>query len=83
MVLVVVVVESATGGALAGTHRPSLPQVPTTASPPVLHVANIARSSVALVATASVQVAPARWQQTGVVESGMSATQPEVVQKPG
>ena len=75
--VVVVVVESATGGLLAATQRPSAPQVPTTASPLVLHVANIARSSVALVATASLQVAPACWQQTRVAESGMSATQPD------
>jgi hypothetical protein len=82
-VVVVVVVESATGGALAATQRPSVPQVPTTASPLVVHVPTVVRSSVALVATASVQVAPACWQQTGVAESGMSATQPDVVQKPG
>src|SRR5262245_47861981 len=49
----------------------------------MLHVLTVARSSVALEATASVQVAPACWQQTGVAESGMSATQPDVVQKPG
>src|SRR5262249_21970868 len=63
VVVVVVVVESATGGLLEATHRPSAPQVPTTASPLVLHVPTIARSSIALVATASVQTAPACWQQ--------------------
>jgi hypothetical protein len=83
LVVVVVVVESASGGALAATQRPSAPQVPTTASPLVLHAPTIAPSSVALVATASVQAAPARWQQRGVAESGTSATQPDVVQNPG
>src|SRR5262245_2356097 len=81
--MVVVVVESATGGSVAATQRPSGPQVPTTASPLVLHVPTIAPSSVALVATASVQTAPVCWQQMGVAESGMSAAQPDVVQKPG